>query len=178
MDDSTERLLELLAREGPSLLALLTRLTLNGHAAEDLIQELFVKICQSDAFYSARNPAAYLRRTAIHLAFAWRRRLRRAADTAVNIGEIEVIDHGPRAEVLAIQREDWQRILDAAGELTGLARDVFVLQYLQRQTVEEIAEQIERTPHQVRALASKAVAAVRNRIAEVPQRQEDAHVRQ
>ena len=178
MDDSTERLLELLAREGPSLLALLTRLTLNRHAAEDLMQELFVKICEADGFHTARNPPAYLRQAAIHLAFAWRRTHRRPADAAVDMRKIDVIDHSPQAEAVAIQREDWERILDAAEKLTGLTRDVFVLQYLQRQTVEEIAEQIGRTPHQVRALASKAVAAVRNRIAEMAEGQEEAHVRQ
>ena len=173
MDDSNDVLLELLAREGGSLHVLLTRLTLDEHAAEDLMQELFLNADRSSGLRTARNPAAYLRQMAIHLWVAWRRgRHERSAPASA----AEVADPSPGAEAATMEREQWQRILDCAVTLSGLARDVFVLRFVEGQDADEIAEQIGKTPHQVRALASKAVAEVRQ-LVKAQEEKEDSHVR-
>jgi len=159
--ESTDRLLDLLAREGPSLHALLARLTIDRHAAEDLMQELFVKADIAVGFRTAQNPAAYLRQSAIHLAFEWRRTRKRAEDATTRLRRAGAPGESSPAEHAAIEREQWQRILDGAQQLSGQAREVFVLVYLQQQKFEEIAQQMGKTSHQIRALASKAVAEVR-----------------
>ena len=74
MSDRQTELLELLDRSGAGLYALLTRLTLREDVAEELMQDLFLKLNGAknqggiDCWY------AYARRTAINLAFDWRRR--------------------------------------------------------------------------------------------------------
>ena len=175
MNDSTDQLLSLLAREGRSLHALLNRLTLDEHAAEDLMQELFVKMGGSRQFRTAQNPAAYLRQAAIHLAFDWRRSKRRSKLAPPGRLEIEAVDASPGADVKLMEREQWQRILDAADVLIGASREVFVLHYLQQLSAEEIAAHIGKTPHQVRALAYKAVSAVREKMG-LSVLKEDSHV--
>lgn len=73
MSDRRTQLLELLDQSGASLLALLTRLTLRQDVAEELMQDLFLRLSSAkdqggiDCWY------AYARRTAINLAFDWRR---------------------------------------------------------------------------------------------------------
>src|SRR5262245_22798320 len=70
--------LRLLEVHGAELHALLARLTLRAGVAEDLLQELFLKLRGSAGFVRADDRKAYAIRTAIHLAFDWRRRRRTA----------------------------------------------------------------------------------------------------
>lgn len=155
--------------------ALLVRVTLDSHAAEDLMQELFVKVATGAGFRAARNPAAYLRQAAIHLALDWRRARRRGA---VAMAELpEAIDPAVSAMGVAAQREEWQRILDAAAELPGLTREAFVLHYVQQLTFEEIGMALGKSAHQVRGLCHKAVEQVRQWVGVEPgvQREEGQH---
>jgi RNA polymerase sigma factor (sigma-70 family) len=175
VDDRNDLLLELLAREGRSLHALLARLTLDEHAAEDLLQELFLSADRSPGFRTARNPAAYLRQMAINGGFAWRRG-RSRQERVVEKGSVDAVDGAPGAEAKAMEREEWQQILDCAEKLSGLSREVFVLRFLQGLEFEAIAEELGKTPHQVRALASKAVAEVREQV-RILEAREDSHAR-
>ncbi len=79
MNESAKRLLELLETVGPRVHILLTKITGRVDAADDLLQELFVKLLRSDGFAKAPNQEAYLIRSAIHLAFDWRKLNRRSA---------------------------------------------------------------------------------------------------
>ena len=54
------------------------RLTLRRDVAEDLMQELFLKLSNSNGLDRANQPAAYAYRSAINLAFDWRRKNKRA----------------------------------------------------------------------------------------------------
>jgi DNA-directed RNA polymerase specialized sigma24 family protein len=73
LSDRQTELLDLLDKFGAGLHALLTRLTLREDVAEELLQDLFIKLQGAkdqgriDCWY------AYARRTAINLAFDWRR---------------------------------------------------------------------------------------------------------
>lgn len=74
MTERVTRLLELLDTDGRRLHVLLTRLTLCETTAEDLLQELFLRLSKSNSFDSARNHTAYAFRAATNLAFEWRRK--------------------------------------------------------------------------------------------------------
>ena len=74
MKDRPLNLLELLDRAGPSLHVLLTRLTLRQDVAEELMQELFIRLHNSRSFIRTAKPSAYAFRTAVNLAMDWRRR--------------------------------------------------------------------------------------------------------
>ncbi|MDH7599917.1 MAG: sigma-70 family RNA polymerase sigma factor [Sedimentisphaerales bacterium] len=156
---NSEKLLELLERLGPELHALLTRLTLRADVAEDLMQDLFIKLASSN-LDKVTNLDAYARTTAINLAFDWRRRRGRA----VSIDEEQFPepvsdDAGPLTHLQA--DEQIQQVFAAMARLNKLQRQVFVLRYIQQQSFEEIAQQTGKTPHHVRALCSRAMARIR-----------------
>ena len=73
MGSGDKELLELLDRSGAELYALVTRLTLREDIAEELMQDLFIKLKNSRGAARVANLDAYARRAAINLAFDWRR---------------------------------------------------------------------------------------------------------
>ena len=171
MNETTDRLLELLSREGPALHTLLSRLTLDRHAAEDLLQEVFLKLTASPAFREAARPHAYLRQSAINLALDWRR-ARRNKPVAM---ATDVPDPASPANAATELREEWNKVLDAATELNGLTREVFVLHYLEEQSFTEIATLLGKTPHQVRGLCHKAIRYLREKLTPQTISQEGSH---
>ena len=160
MADPIPRLLDLLHTEGRPLHALLTRLTLDPHAAEDLMQDLFLKLAANPAFAAAKNPGAYLRQSAIHLALDWRKRKRPAANTNLP----EPCDPAPLPGVAAATHEQWSHILDIAADLPPATREAFVLHYIHQLPFNEIAAAMDKTPHQVRGLCHKAISALRSKL--------------
>ena len=153
-------LLELLENSGAKLYALLTRLTLREDVAEELLQDLFLKL------YVGKDPGgiecwyAYARRTAMNLAFDWRRRQKirracsldemaeRASETAAPLGRL-------------IAGEELEQVLAAIDRLGGASREVFVMRYVEQDSYEEIAGQLGKTVHQVRALCFRAMSTLR-----------------
>jgi RNA polymerase sigma factor (sigma-70 family) len=153
---------DLLDRHGAGLYRLLVRLTLRADVAEDLLQELAVSLLSTEPWRQARDPAAYVFRMAIHLAFRWRKReaRREAAELPAELG-------GPEESPVdrLVDAENRQRLLAALDELPELSRQCLVLRYLREESPESIAGQLGKTAHQVRALCSKGVAALRARLA-------------
>ncbi len=142
-------------------MALLTRLTLREDVAEELMQELFLKL--STAPNRARIDCweAYACRTAIHLAFDWRRRRwKRRAMPLEDVREPVSPARGPLGD--AVQREAFEQVLSAVDRLNGTSRGAFVMRYIQQDSYEAIAEQLGKTPHQVRALCFRAMKHLRN----------------
>lgn len=186
MSDQTDILLELLETHGRVLHALLARVTLREDVAEDLMQELFLKLVQSQGFERADNKLSYAYRAAMHLAFDWRRRQKRHRAMGQSAGDLSPADGvealaspeaGPFQKL--IQDESLQRVLEAAGRLKDIYRDVFILRHVQQESYETIGRHIGRTPDQARGLCHKAVVAMRQLLADEDphSRQEQAHVR-
>jgi RNA polymerase sigma factor (sigma-70 family) len=149
-------LLSFLETYGGELHALFTRLVLRADVAEDLLQELFLKLQRADGFARAANRKAYAFRTAIHLAFDWRRAQR----------PIQPLAREPAIAVASpldrlVDAEELEQVLDAMTQLSELGRQVVVLHYLQQQEYAAIAAQLGKTDHQVRGLCSKALAQLR-----------------
>lgn len=154
------QLLELLDRFGAPLFALLTRLTLREETAEELMQDLFLKLRQVPNQADIDCWYAYARRAAINLAFDWRRRNRRRRMAPLDgLAEPVSQTHGPLGQ--AMQAEEFEQVLTAVGRLKGLSREVFVMRHLQQIPYEEIAAELGKTPHQVRALSFRAMKEIR-----------------
>ncbi|HUT29896.1 MAG TPA: sigma-70 family RNA polymerase sigma factor [Sedimentisphaerales bacterium] len=160
MDEQLERLLEFLENSGPGLHAMLTRLTLREDVAEDLMQELFIRLSKSKAFEKARNRQAYARKCAINLAFDWRQRSRPNYLSLYEVRERASSGNSPLRRL--IDREELEHILEAISRLRGSLRESFVMRYVQQDSYEQIAQELGKRPHQVRALCSKAMAQLRN----------------
>ena len=163
VSDRRTELLELLDRSGASLFALLTRLTLREDVAEELMQELFLRLHGTreqggiDCWY------AYARRTAINLAFDWRRRQRNCRSCPLDESlELTAPVGLPLSRL--IEAEELEQVLAALGRLRGVSREAFVLRYIQQESYEEIARQLGKTPHHVRALCSRAMNTLRTQV--------------
>lgn len=159
MKDQTTTLLDLLAASGRGLHAMLTRLTLREDVAEDLMQELFIKLVGSKGFANAANKAAYARRAAVNLAFDWRRAQQRRGATSGGLDE----EAGSGVPALAklIRDEQLGQILEAIGQLQQPARYACVMRHIEQESYKAIGDQIGRTAHQTRALCHKALAQLR-----------------
>jgi RNA polymerase sigma factor (sigma-70 family) len=154
-----KELLELLDKSGASLFTLLTRLTLREDVAEELMQELFIKL-SSRHFDRARNRYAYARKTAINLAFEWRRNHKVNHIGLDHISEPACNRLSPLNEL--VRAEELDEIMNAIGKLRRLPREVIVMRYIQQEPYDSIAEQLGKTNHHVRALCSRALIRIRN----------------
>jgi len=163
LQNNTERVLAVLQESGQKLHALLLRLTLRSDVAEDLLQELFLRLSQSAAFAGAANRTAYAYRAAVHLAFDWRRRQNPPATNLEQIEEVEQVTASPLQTLVA--REQMEVVLRMVGSLRDIQRDVLVMHYIQQESFQTIGEQFNKTPHQIRALCHKAIRKLRGRLA-------------
>jgi len=160
LENRQEKLFELLDKSGASLYALLTRLTLREDVAEELMQELFIKLSNYKELRKIGNWNAYAHRIAINLAFDWRRKQKRVCLSLNNVPEIASNEKSPLSSL--INSEESQEMLDAIRQLNKAPRQAIVMRYIQQQPYEDIAEQMNKTTHQVRALCYKAVNRLRD----------------
>ena len=123
------------------------------------MQDLFVKLRTAKAFSRAENRTAYTFRTAIHLAFDWRRRQRPVALLAEDPAGAE---EAPLDRL--IQVEELEQILEAMKHLSDLGRHVLVSRYLRHQEYAEIAKELGKSKHHVRWAEERSTATTRNRV--------------
>jgi RNA polymerase sigma-70 factor (ECF subfamily) len=158
--DCHKQLLELLDRSGAKLHTLLTRLTLREDVAEDLMQELFVRLSDVATSKKISNWDSYAYRAAVNLAFDWRRKNKHRFLPLEGVNEPVSDDCSPLAGL--IRNEAVQEVLSAISRLNGTAREAFIMRYVQQESYEFIAGQLDKTPHQVRALCSKVMNYLRD----------------
>jgi len=160
LSSGDKELLELLDRSGAELYALLTRLTLRQDVAEELMQDLFIKLRNSRGTAKITNLDAYARRAAINLAFDWRRTRRRKV---LRLGQIaEPIADGASPLGTLINSEQMQETLSAIGRLKKASREALVMRYIQQESYDDIAQQMGKTSHQVRAICSRSIGRLRD----------------
>jgi len=155
-----KELLELLDRSGASLYALLTRLTLREDVAEELMQELFIKLTKTSKFNRVKSWDAYAHRAAMNLAFDWRRRQKPAPVPLDDISEPASNQNSALTEL--VHREELQETLSTIARLNKLSRQSLVMRYIQQESYERIAEQLGKTPHHVRAICSRSLNHLRH----------------
>jgi RNA polymerase sigma-70 factor, ECF subfamily len=155
LDDSAAQLLALLDEYGRRLHVLLVKITLREDVAEELMQELFLKLHRSAGLINANQPERYLFRSAIHLAFDWRSR-QKNLQRVTNLSGDEPCTRADPTQRLE-QEESLQQILCAIELLPVMERELIVLRFLHQSSYEELAEHRGTTAHRVRALCSKAL---------------------
>jgi RNA polymerase sigma factor (sigma-70 family) len=154
-----KKILALLDTSGPRLHRLLGRLTQREDTIGDLLQELFVRLWNSKAFDKAEDPFAYAYRTAINLAFEWRRRQQVTCQSIG--GRYQAVQDDSSALGKMIQAEELEQVLDATSQLSDLARDVVVMRYIEQDSYEEIAKRLGKKPQHLRSVCAKAMAQLR-----------------
>lgn len=159
MIERQKKILQLLDASGPRLHRLLARLTRREDVIGDLLQELFIRLWNSKAFDKADDPFAYAYRTAINLAFEWRRR-QQIACRPLEENYPAAQDHSSALGKM-IQAEELEHVLDATSRLSDLARDVVVMRYIEQDSYEDIAERLGKKPQHMRSVCAKAMAQLR-----------------
>ncbi|MHC4511279.1 MAG: RNA polymerase sigma factor [Planctomycetota bacterium] len=160
MSSGNRELLEFLDKSGAELYALLTRLTLREDVAEELMQELFIKLSRSSGPNKVANWNAYARRAAINLAFDWRRGRKRVALQLGQVPEPIAGNTSPLGKL--IHSEETQETLNAIGRLKKTAREALVMRYIQQESYDDIARQMGKTSHQIRAMCARSMAHLRD----------------
>ena len=160
---SMTAILTLLEQDGPQLYSLLFRLTLRRDVADDLMQELFLKLESSRAFAAAQKPAAYVRRMAINLAMDWRR-------AGNHLTLPPTIDEPARRQELPFEQmvrtETWSSVLDALATLSEATREAVVRRYMERESYEIIGRGMGKSAHQARAICHVGIKHLRQRLVE------------
>lgn len=157
MDTKQNLLLQFLEQHGRRLHGMLTRLTLDEDIAEELMQELFIRLFQIQNLKQIENLQAYASRIAINLAFDRRRKQRFFKP----VPDSQTDSKTPQVCLRLIQKEELEQILNAAELLTGQTRECFVLRYIEQMDHGQIAERTQKNAQQVRALCSKAIRRIR-----------------
>ncbi len=160
MADRQNELLELLDTSGPALYSLLTKLTLRQDVAEELMQELFIKLNKARNGRKIENFDAYARRSAINLAFDWRRKHRQPAAALQQVPEPTCPNVPPLTSL--IEAEELEETLNAIGRLDKVSRQAVVMRYIRQESYEHIADQVGKSPHHVRALCARAMDRLRD----------------
>jgi RNA polymerase sigma factor (sigma-70 family) len=133
---------------------------LRQDVAEDLMQELFLKLSNSKDFDKAEHQVAFARRAGINIAFDWWRKRRREHQLLNDVRKPDANYNLPLDKL--IQAEELETILNASSRLKEAAREVFVMHYIQQNSYKEIAKALGKKPNYVRALCSKALIKIRN----------------
>ncbi|MHC4463396.1 MAG: RNA polymerase sigma factor [Planctomycetota bacterium] len=157
------KILQLLDMSGVRLHRLLARLTLREDVVGDLLQELFIRLCNSKTFDKAEDPFAYAYRVAMNLAFEWRRGQKRTFQPLEE--NCLVAKGGSSAVGKMIQAEELEQVLNATSKLNDLARHVVVMRYIEQKSYEEIARRLGKKPQYMRSLCAKAMAQLRELLA-------------
>ena len=130
---------------GPLLRFLSARLG-NAHEAEDLLQELYLKLDRLDGGEQIVDPAAYLYRMAHNLVRDFRRERARAhkreaawTDLQSTTIGFEAINDGPDAEAVLAAKQRLEAVRAALEELSPQCRRVFLMHKFDGLPHEEVA---------------------------------------
>jgi RNA polymerase sigma factor (sigma-70 family) len=177
LEPQARRVLDVLDAIGPQIANLLARLTLRKDVAQDLMQELFLKVHRSEGFAAASNPQGYAYRAAVRLGLDWRRSRKARPDPVALKVDPPARDQSVLNQL--IQAEETERVLDAVSQLEEPYRSACVMRWVQQMEYEAIAPHLGKTPHQVRGLCHWALRRLREQLAGKPEAaegKEDCHV--
>ena len=152
------RLADLYWRHASEAVRLAFLLTGDRHAAEDIVQDAFVRLF--GRFQELRSPEAfeiYLRRTVINLSHDRFRRLKLERDHATEANPSRPAD-------VASQVEDRELIRHALRSLSHRQRSALVLRFYADLSEQQTAEVMQCSVAAVKSLVSRATASLRERM--------------
>lgn len=148
------------------LLRFLTRSLGEQAEAQDLAQEVFLRILRIDEPDLIQHPRAYLYRVAINVIQEWRMRNQRfPLQDDQDLDQIPDL-HEPAADLEA--DEQAARVNAAVARLPALYRAVLKLRVTQGMTHNEVAAQLGLSPRMVKRYVIKAYARLRELLGEPP----------
>lgn len=153
---------DLFRAEGPALVRLARLFVDDRNAAEDLVQEAFIRLARSaHRIRDLTRAPAYLRSIVLNLARDHNRR-----------GLVSLRHHLPFDEARAAVedeidlREDQREVLEALRSLAPRQRDCLVLRYYDELGIDEIAETLGLSRNSVKTHLQRGIAALEKRLGE------------
>jgi RNA polymerase sigma factor (sigma-70 family) len=148
--------------EGQSLVRLARLFVDDRNAAEDLVQEAFIRLARSATrIQDEQKAAAYLRSIVLNLARDHNRRgfvsLRH---------QLPFDDHQASVEDQIDLQDDQRRVLEQLRELAPRQRDCLVLRYFHELGIEDIASTLGLSPNSVKTHLKRGLAAMERRLGE------------
>lgn len=122
----------------------------SAFTAQDLVQELYIKISRLDDGIAVRNGRAYLFRMAANLAIDHLRRESRRAELLEEIRTF-LVEEAPVAtpEQALISRQELARLEGALAELPAISQKIFHLSRFEQKSQREIAALVGLSPSAV-----------------------------
>ena len=152
----------LFEQEGRSLVRLVRLFVDDRNAAEDLVQEGFIRLARNaHRIKDDAKAAAYLRSIVLNLA---RDNNRRGLVSLRH--HLPMDDRRASTEDVIVLRDDQQQVIDALRDLPHRQRDCLVLRYYQELGIEDIADTLGISPNSVKTHLKRAMAAMEKRLAE------------
>jgi RNA polymerase sigma factor (sigma-70 family) len=162
-DDAELLVIRLFHEEGRSLVRLARLFVDDRNAAEDLVQEAFLRLARhAHRIDDIDKAPAYLRSIVLNLARDHNRRglvsLRHHASTAVDQPGRE--RHAPTASIddEIVRSEEHRRVLEAVRSLPIRQRDCVTLRYFTEQGVDAIADTLGVSPNSVKTHLKRGLA--------------------
>ena len=148
--------------EGASLVRLARLFTDDRNAAEDLVQEAFIRLQRSaNRISSPSKVAPYLRSIVLNLARDHNRR----GLMSLRHREPPLPEAAPAApEDTVVAAEEGARVIDALRDLPNRQRDCLVLRYYMELSEREIAETLGISPNSVKTHCRRGLAALQDRL--------------
>jgi RNA polymerase sigma factor (sigma-70 family) len=151
----------LFAEEGRSLVRLARLFVDDRNAAEDLVQEAFIRLARSATrIQDSTKAAAYLRSIVLNLARDHNRRgfvsLRH---------QLPFDDRQASFEDSIDLQDDQRRVLESLRDLAPRQRDCLVLRYFHELGIEDIASTLGLSPNSVKTHLKRGLASMERRLA-------------
>ena len=162
-----ELVIRLFQQEGRSLVRLARLFVDDRDAAEDLVQEAFLRLARSShRIIDIDRAPAYLRSIVLNLARDHNRRglvsLRHHSTSVgqTGIGQRETVDSAPTPSTpdLLVQSEDHRLVIEAVRGLPVRQRDCITLRYFEELGIEAIAATLSLSPNSVKTHLQRGLA--------------------
>jgi RNA polymerase sigma-70 factor (ECF subfamily) len=151
----------LFRQQAPELVKMARLFVVDRNAAEDLVQEAFIRLSRSlDRIHDDAKVVAYLRSIVLNLCRDHNRRglvSMRHQSPADDLDPASVEDH-------LVGREDQQEVLEALRTLPVRQRDCLTLRYLLDLGIPEIADTLGLSPNSVKTHLQRGLAALERRL--------------
>lgn len=137
-------------------------------AAEDILQDTYLKLAQSQSAHCIHNPKAFLYRTVGNLAIDHLRKAQREQSRHVEEGELaDAVDPAPTVEQQAYTQEQLAHLKIAISELTPRCRQVFILHKFMQYPYSQIMRELGIAENTVLKHVTNALEHCRRRMQEL-----------
>lgn len=134
------------------------------HAAEDLVQEAYLRVIEQGAVEEITNLPGYLYRVASNLVIDHGRRATSSAQDRHEPLEDDLVCPKPPPDKIAEAGEELDRLSRLISELPPQCRRIFLMHKVQHLSHMEIAAQLDISPRTVETQIGKALKILRDRM--------------